>query len=355
MITFTSSTSKLLAAVSVVSLLFSCKPDLKVNAPYKEIPIVYGLLNQNDLEHYVKINKAFLGEADAYQMAAVRDSSDFGDILDVKIIEDNDGAKREFNLERVLIERKEPGAFPSKQYVYRFLTPVNAPLVPSAKYLFQAKNKESGTEMKAETRLVEPFSVENPSTNLQRHVSLVSAGKISDLSMKWSSAKNGIRYSVKVVFNYIEVRNGGGAPADSAIKSIVWNYPNIKSKSTVGGESMDLRFSGQDFLERLSKIPDSDGKVERLIHTLDFYFDVAGEELNTYMEVNEPPTGIVMEKPDYTNISGGFGVFSSRYNQEVIGKSISHDTCREIKANSLTTSKGFTKWWNTSRQIYLPI
>ena len=50
-------------------LIPSCKTDFDINAEYKDITIVYGLLNQKDSIHYIRINKAFLGEGNALIMA----------------------------------------------------------------------------------------------------------------------------------------------------------------------------------------------------------------------------------------------------------------------------------------------
>ena len=33
------------------------------------------------------------------------------------------------------------------------------------------------------------------------------------------------------------------------------------------------------------------------------------EDLNTYMQVNEPVTGIVTERPIFTNVNNGIGIF----------------------------------------------
>ena len=40
---------------------------------------------------------------------------------------------------------------------------------------------------------------------------------------------------------------------------------------------------------------------------------VGSEDLNTYIKVNKPITGIVQERPQFTNINNGIGLFSSRY------------------------------------------
>src|SRR3954465_14792370 len=54
-----------------------CKNDLKLNAPYEEIPSVYAVLNPDDTLHMLRINKSFLGESDANIMAKVADSINY--------------------------------------------------------------------------------------------------------------------------------------------------------------------------------------------------------------------------------------------------------------------------------------
>src|SRR5690242_20706024 len=54
-----------------------CKNDLNVLAPYKDIPVVYGLLDQKDSVHYIRVNKAFEGSGDAYTMAKQYDSINY--------------------------------------------------------------------------------------------------------------------------------------------------------------------------------------------------------------------------------------------------------------------------------------
>ncbi|MBK8876748.1 MAG: hypothetical protein IPN13_23830 [Bacteroidetes bacterium] len=44
------------------SMLFSaCDNDIDLLAPYKEIGVVYGLINPKDTVQYVRIQRAFLG------------------------------------------------------------------------------------------------------------------------------------------------------------------------------------------------------------------------------------------------------------------------------------------------------
>jgi hypothetical protein len=39
---------------------------------------------------------------------------------------------------------------------------------------------------------------------------------------------------------------------------------------------------------------------------------MGNDDLKSYIEVNSPATGIVQERPIYTNISNGIGLFASR-------------------------------------------
>jgi hypothetical protein len=52
---------------------------------------------------------------------------------------------------------------------------------------------------------------------------------------------------------------------------------------------------------------------KRIIGEVDVIAVVGGEDLNTYMELNEPSTSIVQDAKEFTNINNGIGLFSSRY------------------------------------------
>ena len=57
-----------------LAFIASCDNDLDIIAEWKDISVVYGILNAQDSVHYVKLNKAFLGQGDVYDMAQEFDS-----------------------------------------------------------------------------------------------------------------------------------------------------------------------------------------------------------------------------------------------------------------------------------------
>src|SRR6188768_905082 len=107
-----------------IATLAGCSTELDINAPYKDITVVYGLLNMRDSVHYVKINKAFLGEGDAYVYAQIPDSNEWEDgaITTARMHRLENGERTEaFELTPTTITDREPGIFYSpNQKVYTF-------------------------------------------------------------------------------------------------------------------------------------------------------------------------------------------------------------------------------------------
>ena len=68
-------------------MLYSCSTDVDLYADYKDITVVYGLLDSGKDTNYIKINKAFLGPGNALDIALIDDSCNYPGKLDAKLIE----------------------------------------------------------------------------------------------------------------------------------------------------------------------------------------------------------------------------------------------------------------------------
>ena len=66
----------LIAIIGLVSLQ-SCKDDIEVTGDFIETAVVYGLLDQADSLHYVKVTRAFIGPGNAFEIAQIPDSNYF--------------------------------------------------------------------------------------------------------------------------------------------------------------------------------------------------------------------------------------------------------------------------------------
>lgn len=75
-----------------------------------------------------------------------------------------------------------------------------------------------------------------------------------------------------------------------------------------------ITFDPNAFYQNLANVIHFDPNVSaRQSDYIEFVVFAGGEELQTYMAVNGPSNSLVQEKPLYTNINNGLGVFSARY------------------------------------------
>jgi hypothetical protein len=290
--------------------LMSCETDFEINAyPGEDITVVFGLLDQTDTVHYIKITRAFLGENDALIMAQDPSLSDYGDILDVKVEEySNSNLTATFQCVRTKIIDKETGTFYyPEQYIYAF----TADLHTESIYKLIIKNNETGKEVTAETGLVGDFSVEKPYYNpANPQLSFVTSNwQYASSEAKWESAKNGRLYEPLFRFNYREVDIPS---SDTVDKHVDWTLSAVKSTLLSGGEPMLSPYNAESFYAYLEAVIPVDYNKIRLIGNINFMLSVGGDELSTYIDLNAPSTSIIQERPAYTNVSNGIGIFSCR-------------------------------------------
>lgn len=307
-----------LLLISSASLFVSCETDIDVTAEWKDITIVYGLLSQNDSVHYLKINKAFLGDGNSIEYAKESDSLSYFGNLDVTITEvSEDGATRTFHFDTVTVQ-KEPGLFAERQLVYKSVFDMPADLTDNNnsndktyEYKLLIVNKVTGKEIKSETILVKDFSIQTPRTGQPTIDYLID----NPAQVKWKSAENARRYDVYIRFWFEEVFN----TTDTIDRYIDWNLGSIKSNTLNGGEELIIQYKPTAIYDiGNSLIPYTDAQKEnsvtsRLTNIVEYTIVASGDELSTYIDVNGPTSGIIQDRPEYTNIDNGLGLFSARF------------------------------------------
>jgi len=197
-------------------------------------------------------------------------------------------------------------------------------------------DKETPNEkiLSSKTFLPADISPGFPMSSTIKKVSLVNSNSYEVYSVNWNSGEYGVRYDVKVRIKFDEYYSGG----TSTKKEIYFNLGSVKSNGTGGGEALHLKFIGQQLYEYLgTNIPDPGTDVtKRVFKGLDFVFDVAGSELDTYMEVNSPVSQVFQERPEYSNIENGLGIFSGRMHKEVGTRWLSKLSFQELCLGNYT-------------------
>ncbi len=316
-------------------LAYSCEEEFDITAPYQDITVVYGLVDPGEDSVFVKINKAFLTDGDVLEMTKIEDSSVYLTALQAVIEEwENNSLVNTYTLDTITLKNKEEGVFYNPYQVIYF-----APYQPVTTRDYRLRINVNNREITAQTPLVRNFTIDKPSPGTK----FIQFKPGTSGEVAWVSAKNGKRYEVVIRFNYKELFSGS---PDTVFRYIDWAMGTRKSINTNGGEEMSIGYSNDGFYTLLgNKVPYSDPAKEssvtaRFTNTVDVFVAVAADELNTYMEVNEPSNSIVQERPEYTNISGGIGIFSSRFRNSR-NKKVHPETVEFIKTEEATKNLKF--------------
>ena len=317
------------------SLLISCDNKLNVNADWQDITVVYGLLNQNDTIHYLKITKAFLGAGDALQFAKIPDSSNYPDTLNVRMEEWQSGIPgNTLHFTKTTLFNKEAGDsvfyFPV-QVVYANSDKLNENSI----YKLFIKNPKTGKETTSQTPLVGHLDVVSPA---QIPSARASFDTIEDNLVSWEDTKNGAQYQLVIRFHYTEIVLADSSQTEHTLDWVI--FTDVLPYDTTGVNTNDNNFPGKGFYQNVSHHIPVNPLVYRLAGRIDYIFTVAAGDLRTYMEVNKPSTTIVQEKPFFTNITNGIGLFSSRYNLTI--SLLPSDLTKQcLKYSSYTYKLGF--------------
>ena len=301
----------------IILLLFSvfflsCETDFDVNAEWQDVTVVFGLLDPNNEDQLIKINKAFLGPGDALQMASVADSTNYDPSeITVKVhrvkqqLFGGYDTLASVTLSDTLLEKDE-GLFSTEEnIIYTFKKPSSFYNTNSL-YLLDILNENTQERITSETEIINTFSFEslNPSFEWGLYNGeLPDSLKFRTKNIEWQKSPNGLIYQLDIVINFLE---------NNDTVNLVWSQPLVEYTSG----NMSLQIKGEQFFQFL--VNNLDNNTVKQFLNLDLVMTIGTVELKTYIDVNKPFSGIVQERPTYKNINNGIGLFSSRFTYDDI-------------------------------------
>lgn len=320
----------------ITGFSIGCANEVDINDDYKEISIAYGLLNSSEDQHFVKFTKAFQTDGNVYIAAGDAANSQYEpDDIEMWFEEFNKNGNyiKTINLDTFMVTNKDTGNFYyPNQLVYA--TPKGTILNPGSEYRFFAKVLSSGNIIESQTNLVQDFSINIPPTILKY---LDFTGNYQS-TVEWRSAENGKLYQLVIRYFYTDVPLSG--PTTSHY--VDWTFSQTRSTTTQGGEKLKYQYTGATFYDILAgSIPPAENGLIRYSDSLYYIFNVADENFTVYMDVNAPSNSIVQERPAFSNISNGLGLFSSRYNKIRFFEGISARSMDSLITGSKTYQLGF--------------
>ena len=307
---------QLFGSLLLLSLFSSCSNDVDIYADYKDISIVYGIMDSSDDTTWLKITKAFQGPGNALLFATNPDSSNYDYKLDVKMVGVKNGVEKQtIVFDTITIKNKHAG---DSVFYYPNQIVYYSTEVLDVEYKYELVIIREDGEITSETKIVDDFYVTYPNRSIDF--------KNNNKEIEWNSAANGKRYEVSFKFNYKELLPGS---SDTTIQSVSWNLAGaVRSSSLAGGENMYKAYSGDEFYSILENELEVILNVQRWAIDVDIIIPSATQDFDTYLEVNQGADNLLSEVPIYTNIDGGIGLFASR---KTIVKSAALSAGSELK------------------------
>lgn len=313
----------------LAGVLASCSTKVDLYADYKDIPIVYGLLDATQDTNFVKIVRAFSGSdeasVDASQVALIPDSNNYPGKLDARIyryrkgfgneyvLDDNNSLAHDNGvivLDTMTIHDKEEGTFYFPNQKVYYATEGILPNTATKTYHYRLVVLKDNDTISSETGIVggENFKI----TNSQ--ISFVAEDTDKTGKINFFPADNAAVYNMEISFRYKETLQGV-----STYKTLRYSFgmKNIQDLHEENGVYYLAYNQNLLFIMLKSAIA---GNPEQTVYSYDpnksFTISLAagGDELYNYIQINQSAGGLSQTVPDYTNINGGYGVFSSRIN-----------------------------------------
>jgi hypothetical protein len=333
--------SKQLAVLILfLSVLWSsCSEDFKVNAPYKNVMIVYGLLNAADTAQYIKINRGFYDAKGNNLLAAQNPDSLYFNNLDVKLEERNPSGNllRTINLDRVNLVTegiaKDSGIFANKpSYAYK-VKPADA-LKINHNYKLIIKNNETGVVVTSSTELLSNALTDMNIKNFLPGTSVLNMGNpIDKTRFTWTVPKASGLSEIYLRFHYLEEVG----PAQTLKFADLPLITDVQVPvSPTGNPELFVDFNNSAFIGTVkSGIKVAPPGYKRYVDTANLIIYAGGKELQKYIAISNAQGGLTADqiKPVYTNLTSSdpvkqevYGLFDSRVRLTIFNVPFSKST-----------------------------
>lgn len=314
----------------VLIVLNSCNEKIKLIGDFVETAVVYGLLDQADSLHYIKINRAFIGPGNALEIAQIADSSYFTNV-DATISEYlNGNLTRSWLLRDTILDNKDPNGvfYAPEQKVYYFKTmptgfngviqtstnPQMTSLNPQAIYKIDIVINNGVFSVSGETELVRGITSAAATQNFNFKFA-INPGEYTSTGITVSSTGNSyvLNTQLKIAFNEWENNT-------YSEKSFFWK---LGEADVLPSSSKIFTANGETFYDLMkSNCTENSSISKRTFKGVTIKITGGAEELYNFIAVNKPSSGLAQSKPTYTNLTATngkrvIGIFSSRQTVEI--------------------------------------
>ena len=311
--------------IASITTFTSCEVEFSPNDNWKDIPVVYCILDQDEDTTYVRVQRCFMGEGNQLLFAQIGDSINYPQGALTVIMEEwaswkDDaghyhamGSKplRVYNFDYD-VTYKDDGIFYSEgQPVYKAFT---RGLLDTASIYFLKviKNATGDTIASSETVLIRGnMRLFDPNNTTKFNFSGAVGNRTCNI--KWSNMSEARKYQPVIRFWYYDlIVDYSVTPWDTTITPGYVDIPGNVIKSNMRDLTYSTKLEENKFLATIeSALKGSDVK-RFIIDTVQVYILCCDEDLSAFIYANNPQGTLSHDPFTYTNIEGGLGIFAAR-------------------------------------------
>ncbi|MEY2830623.1 MAG: hypothetical protein RIQ33_2481 [Bacteroidota bacterium] len=341
-----------LVGIFITVLFFnSCSNDFDIAADWKEIPVVYGLLDADSNVQYIKVEKAFLDKTRSALDVAKNeiDSVYYLQKLKVRLYATN-AAGAEVPSQNFICElvkgdtiglKKEDGIFASSpNYFYR----LKKKLDKQYNYNLEITKPDGSTIATAVTNVLGRASFSPQYSNKVSGFNYYIKNTINPNRISFSVAPDANAVSCDIVIRcYIDEVSINGL--DTTKRIVDWNVLSGIAYSQTKPVGDQPYFSGIGFFQNMrNELQNKPTNVKRYFKRMDFIAFTGNKVFEDYREVLKAQSGFTSgnSQPIFTNIvGGGLGLFASRNTTVLKDVMLANQSLDSLKKGQYTSQFGF--------------
>lgn len=328
-------TTFFLSILIAVLIISSCDTKVDLIDEGLETSVVFGFMDPTADTQFVKITKTFVTEGSAIEGAMDPALSEYSGLEAYVVVYDDGDSLDTYLLQEKTVTDKDSGAFYYPVQTVYFFTDV-----VDSDYSYEIGFMGSGNEVISNTDVVGGYNndatTNSPIINFVKDFD-VTGSIYQNKKIDVRASVNTRRYEFTYRYHYTEVYTDGTTKAKfMAFRKPAWVTQSLNGTEVYTGFSIEGEAFYQAVAGRILAENNESNVVKRIIGNIDFEFEYAGDDFNTFIEVSEPSTSVNVEQNPYTNVINGIGVWSSRGRTVFEGKTLTLSSIQEMSIGQYT-------------------
>ena len=343
---------KIIVVAVVISLSMilgtSCSNDIDLTSEWKDIPVVYGFISASDDAHYIRVEKAFLDpNTSALDIAQIPDSLYY----DNATVQMQKVGSSEPPIIFQRVDGNEEGIFREEgvftnapNYLYKYEFPTGQNWDQGATYELQINRGDQLPLVTASTVILNDIDLRAPKDPDNINYTPANWGNPNyAMDISWRTDEIPGLFDVVLMMHINEFDSSNPGVANPI--TLEWEVAkNIAASNPSNGIVAEkVKIFGTEFFTFIGNALETNVNKSRTFQTFDIIVRSGGKEIKEYIDVGLVNVGITSSQvvPTYSNLSEGFGVFSSTTEHRVNDHLIDGVTMDSLINGSITQDLNF--------------